>query len=309
MARDRTSEFLKTIESIQGKPQFMNEMRQRKQPPNHSHNQAFYHSYSDFMKRSRQVASDLYKTYSKLEELNRLARKTTIFDWEETSKELNHLVNIIKQDINSLNKQIEDLRRSQANTSKKQSHNIESHSKTVVLSLQQQLATMSSSFKNTLELRTQNNQQQKMRREQFVNSDVSHSAAPKKHSTIIDFGDSGSNTAVQRRPFQQQEQQQLLVYEDQSTQYLEERANAMQSIESTIVELGTIFNQLATMVQQQEEMITRIDTNVNDASLNVEAAHQSLLQYFQSVSNNRWLMFKVFGVLFVFFVVFVLFAA
>jgi len=83
----------------------------------------------------------------------------------------------------------------------------------------------------------------------------------------------------------------------------------MQSIESTIVELGNIFNQLATMVQQQEEMITRIDSNVVDTVMNVEAAHESLLRYFASVSNNRWLIIKVFGILFFFFIVFVLFAA
>ena len=304
MARDRTSEFLSAIESMQGKPQYMNEIRNRKTQQN-GRPQVFT-TYSDFMKKSRQVASELYRTYAKLEELNRLARKTTIFDWEETSKQLNQLVGIIKQDINSLNRQIEELRRAQ-NGPSKQSRNIESHSKTVVLSLQQQLASMSNTFKNTLELRSQNTQHQKARREQFVNPDASQAMLPKKQSTVIDFGDSGSSSQmVQRRP--QQQQQQLLVYEDPSNAYLEERANTMQSIESTIVELGTIFNQLATMVQQQEEMITRIDTNVVDASLNVEAAHQSLLQYFQTVSNNRWLMFKVFGVLFVFFLVFVLFA-
>ncbi|KAI1301833.1 Syntaxin-5 [Halotydeus destructor] len=306
MAKDRTQEFFGAIQSLQG-PQYINEMRMRKTVQPTSHLQPYYLSYSEFMKKSKQVANDLYRTYSKLEELNRLAKKTTIFDWEETSKDLNRLVQIIKGDINSLNRQIEELRKTQNNGLQRSSNNIESHSKTVVLSLQQQLATMSSSFKNTLELRSQNTQQQKARREQFVNPEVRQSAVPKKQATVIDFGEGSSSSMVQRRP--QQQQQQLLVYEDQSTQFIQERADAMQSIESTIVELGTIFNQLATMVQQQDEMITRIDSNVNDTSLNVEAAHQSLLQYFQSVSNNRWLMFKVFGVLFVFFIVFVMFAA
>lgn len=313
MAFDRTQEFLKTIEHIQGKPQYMNELRSRKAKGTpSSHSEPFYNGYVDFMKRSREVASDLYKTYSKLEALNRLAKKTTIFDWEETSKELNQLVYIIKQDINSLNKQIEELRRSQMGGQQKTSQNMESHSKTVVLSLQQQLATMSSSFKNTLELRSQNTQQQKQRREQFTNPIAGQALIPKKQTaTIIDF-DNDNSTSYQSpstsRNQQQQQQQQILVYEDSSVQYLEERANAMQSIESTIVELGTIFNQLATMVSQQEEMITRIDTNVNDTSLNVEAAHESLLQYFQSVSGNRWLMFKIFGVLFIFFLLFVVIA-
>ena len=41
--------------------------------------------------------------------------------------------------------------------------------------------------------------------------------------------------------------------------------------------------------------------------MNVEAAHTEILKYFQSVTNNRWLMVKVFGVLIFFFLIFVVF--
>ena len=53
----------------------------------------------------------------------------------------------------------------------------------------------------------------------------------------------------------------------------------------------------------------RIDSNVEDTHLNVEAAHSEILKYFQSVTSNRWLMIKVFGVLIIFFIVFVVFMA
>ncbi len=39
--------------------------------------------------------------------------------------------------------------------------------------------------------------------------------------------------------------------------YLANRSETMQNIEQTIVELGDIFTQLATMVRQQEEMVYR----------------------------------------------------
>ena len=51
----------------------------------------------------------------------------------------------------------------------------------------------------------------------------------------------------------------------------------------------------------------RIDSNVDDAHLNVEAAHGEILKYFQSVTSNRWLMIKIFGVLIFFFLIFVVF--
>lgn len=104
------------------------------------------------------------------------------------------------------------------------------------------------------------------------------------------------------------QQQQMLLY-DESDQYVQQRAETMQNIESTIVELGGIFQQLAHMVKEQEEMVERIDTNIQDVELNVEAAHSEILKYFQSVSKNRWLMIKIFGVLIMFFIFFVLFVA
>ena len=55
--------------------------------------------------------------------------------------------------------------------------------------------------------------------------------------------------------------------------------------------------------------IFRIDANVEDTHMNVEAAHSEILKYFQSVTSNRWLMIKIFGVLIVFFIIFVVFMA
>lgn len=53
----------------------------------------------------------------------------------------------------------------------------------------------------------------------------------------------------------------------------------------------------------------RIDANVEDTHLNVDLAHAEILKYFQSVSNNRWLLIKIFLILIIFFIVFVVFMA
>ncbi|MEQ2169670.1 Syntaxin-5 [Goodea atripinnis] len=44
---------------------------------------------------------------------------------------------------------------------------------------------------------------------------------------------------------------------DEQDSYIQSRADTMQNIESTIVELGSIFQQLAHMVKEQEETIQR----------------------------------------------------
>ena len=46
---------------------------------------------------------------------------------------------------------------------------------------------------------------------------------------------------------------QTLQLVEQQDNYIMERANTMETIETTIVELGNIFQQLATMVKEQEE--------------------------------------------------------
>ena len=53
----------------------------------------------------------------------------------------------------------------------------------------------------------------------------------------------------------------------------------------------------------------RIDGNVEETAMNTELAHEQILKYFRSVTSNRWLMVKVFGVLIFFFILFVVFMA
>lgn len=82
--------------------------------------------------------------------------------------------------------------------------------------------------------------------------------------------------------------------------YIQSRSTAIESIESTIAELGQIFTQLANMVAEQRETVQRIDADTMDIASNIGGAQRELLKYYASISSNRWLMLKVFGVLIVF---------
>ena len=106
---------------------------------------------------------------------------------------------------------------------------------------------------------------------------------------------------------QQQQQQQLMVRRDDM--YMSSRAEALQNVESTISELGGMFQQLATMVQQQQEVAIRIDQDVEETMTNVDGAQAQLLKYLDRISGNRWLVLKIFMVLMAFMTVFVLFVA
>ncbi|KAI3402430.2 sed5 [Candida oxycetoniae] len=105
-----------------------------------------------------------------------------------------------------------------------------------------------------------------------------------------------------------QQQQQMLLMEEQNSgqQYLQSRNRAVENIESTINEVGNLFQQLATMVSEQGEQIQRIDANVEDISLNISGAQRELLKYYAHITSNRWLFLKIFGVLIIFFFLWVL---
>ena len=99
---------------------------------------------------------------------------------------------------------------------------------------------------------------------------------------------------------------QMLLMEQQDNQYLQERNAAVDLIESSINEVGNLFQQLTTMISEQGEVVQRIDQNVEDISFNITGAQRELLKYYAHILSNRWLFLKIFGVLIVFFFLWVL---
>merc|ERR1719320_1432315 len=266
---------------------------------------------SQFMDIARSIGKDITSTYTKLEKLTLLAKRKTIFD--DKPVEIQELTYIIKQDIAHLNKQIGQLQTIAKSQRKDQGSHQAGHSSSVVVQLQSKLATMSNNFKQVLEVRTENLKSQRSRAEQFssggVTTSLPQSATQGFHAGSVlameDDVQQGGDAVIDMGGAMGG---QLVVTQDQDS-YYSSRADAMHTIESTIVELGGIFSQLATMVKEQEEMVQRIDSNVDDTALNVELGHNEILKYFQSVTSNRWLMIKIFGVLIFFFLLFVIFMA
>ncbi|XP_066244729.1 syntaxin-5 [Euwallacea similis] len=307
-ARDRTSEFVNTIQTLQGRN------IARAVAARDPRKSKVIQSHSEFMLIAKNVGKNIASTYAKLEKLTLLAKRKSLFD--DRTSEIQELTYIIKSDLNSLNQQIAQLQ----NLSKRQKNSsngkhLQSHSSNIVLTLQSKLASMSTDFKQILEVRTENLRQQKTRRDQFSQGGLPPptNATVGQSSLLFQEQDHQVNVNLENQPLipnhQSQSQMQAALMYDESDNYLQSRAETMQNIESTIVELGGIFQQLAHMVKEQEEMVERIDTNVQDAELNIEAAHAQIVKYFKSVSSNRWLMIKVFGVLIFFFIFFVVFLA
>ncbi|XP_076181979.1 syntaxin 5 [Ptiloglossa arizonensis] len=307
-SRDRTNEFVNAIRTMQSRTVARTAVLQN---PRRARQ---LQSYSNFMMIAKSIGKNIASTYTKLEKLALLAKRKSIFN--DRQMEIEELTNIIKTDLKSLNHQIGKLQ----DLGKKQQeifggshiHHIASHSSSIVMALQSKLANMSTHFKNVLEVRSENMREEQSRRQQFTQGSVSTmlppSVAGKQGSLLFQEQDSATSVAIDLEPAMGQLSLQQGIHDDTEA-YVQSRAETMQNIESTIIELGGIFQQLAHMVKEQEEMVERIDSNIEDTELNVVSAHAEILKYFQSVTNNRWLMIKIFAVLIFFFTFFVVFLA
>lgn len=256
-----------------------------------------------------------------------VARKKAIFD--DKPVEINELTFVIKQDLARLNNQISNLQNvtQREHSSQPKSQDQEGqHNKNVVLLLQNKVADVAANFKDTLEIRTKNIQASRERTANFTSSvsarssqfDTSRSESPlyqtgagkskaaqSSQNDILTLEPSSSSTLLPMHNTPQSQQQMMLMEEgDQS--YIQGRGQAIETIERTINELGSIFGQLAGMVAEQGEMLQRIDANTEDVVDNVQGAQRELLKYWNRVQGNRWLVAKMFGVLMIFFLLWVL---
>ncbi|GAB1600210.1 syntaxin-5-like [Argonauta hians] len=304
--RDRTNEFLSAVKSIQAR------QNNSVVPSRSAVNKNRLQQRTEFTVKAKHIGCDLANTFAKLEKLTLLAKRKSLFDDKPT--EIQDLTFIIKQDITSLNKKIGELQEIARGQKYHNGRHQQTHSSSVVVALQSRLATMSNEFKTVLEVRTENLKQQKTRREQFSQSAVFPLTIMSGEGSMLLNDEEADRTkqndiSIDMNFSQHRQQQDQIQLIDEQDAYVQNRAETMQNIESTIVELGTVFQRLATMVKEQEEMVNRIDSNVDSAELNIEMAHGEILKYFQSVSSNRWLMFKIFCVLIVFFLIFVIFLA
>ncbi|KAA8907882.1 hypothetical protein TRICI_004889 [Trichomonascus ciferrii] len=270
-----------------------------------------------------------------LQRLALLAKRKTLFD--DRPVEITELTYVIKQKVSKITNNIGELQQFVNTTmkgggawgGKKSESQLNEHSQNVVGSLKLKIQDVAVGFQEVLELRDQNIKASKSRTEQFISSTSSsvrdspnsplYGGRPQQQTTNAseNYAENPYNAALEKdmnNPYggagedylALPQQQNAVLLEEQQDQYLSQRNNAVEAIESTIQELGGIFSQLATMVAEQGETVQRIDANTEDISLNVSGAQRELLKYYARVSSNRWLMIKAFGIIIFFFLIWVL---
>lgn len=256
--------------------------------------QAAQHAQSELNIWSAQIGSEIHQASLRVAELRKMAKAKGIFN--DKTRQIQDLTLSVKQDINSLDGKIEMLAQKAKGSGPNKSY--QQHSTTMVDTLKTRLLEVTKDFKSALEDRTKSLEHQDQRRNMYTSqragvADPSFASrsAPVPSGNADDIEGGG------------------MAGQAQAVAYHSSRAEAVQSVQKTIGELAQMFQKMAVMVTAQEDMIRRIDQDVDDTYENVQAGQDSLLKYFHHISSNRMLIIKVFLILIFFVVFFVVFLA
>jgi len=322
-ATDRTQEFLQVVNLAKQRLQ-TSQPQIRTQPKNNG-GVATIRQRQEFNQHAKQVGQNVAKTFEKLEKLTILCKKRTLFD--DRPVEISELTHIIKKDIDGLKRSLVALEATSKNIPTSGRKDVALQTKMQIKELTSRVGNAGKSFMSVMELRRENIKIQNERREQFQGNSSTPGpdgirnrksnqtgtafaafAAENSNSVLWqdDFRNTSQNLSQEQALNANFQEMQLIQQEDN---YAQEREKSMETIESAIVEIGSVMRQLGNMVAEQQETVMRIDSNIEQAEMSIEGAHSEILKYFQSVTNNRWLMVKVFGTLVAFFLIFVVFFA
>ncbi|KEP67598.1 UNVERIFIED_CONTAM: syntaxin 5, putative [Hammondia hammondi] len=281
MPCDRTADFLAFAE--RASPGAISQARELR-------SRTVRHADNSFNASAAEIGTQLHRTSLKLKELARFARQRSIYN--DRTAQTQDLTYEIKKSITELNCKIDYLEQiAKDSGSEGQSRQ---HYNTMVDMLKGRLLDVTKEFKDVLLLRTENMKKQDERRNlySFTGSLNPSSSAYGKSSGDYDL-EGGEKT-------------QLVAQRDSST-YAQSRAEAVENVQRVIGELATIFQRVATMISHQDEMIQRIDQDIDTSMHNIRQGQTELLNYFNRISSNRALILKVFAILFAFIVFFVFF--
>lgn len=98
-----------------------------------------------------------------------------------------------------------------------------------------------------------------------------------------------------------------LRVQSQESLFYVERENKMRQIEKGMTKLQGVFSQMASLVYEQGEMLSRIDHNIDTTILYVDDTHNRLHKQLKLLKSNRGRIIKIFAILIVVLVIYVLF--
>jgi syntaxin 5 len=248
---------------------------------------------STFQAQAQQIALQISHTAKTLRKLSNLAKKKSIFD--DPTAEINELTFVVKKEIRSLQGRLEELQNIHG---RRKANHSQCHNAGVVGCLDTDLEKIIKAFSQILNERSQNIQEQQKSRETFGKNTASTNTL--KYSALFEEANKGEDLSLE---LEMDWEQSMAVQEQYN--YQDGQVSEVRMIEMTLRELQTIFTKMGEMLMEHDEMIGRIDQDIDDASQNVWRGQEEIVEHWRNLSSNRWLYAKIFVVLIAFIAVWI----
>ncbi|CAG9473385.1 syntaxin, Qa-SNARE family, putative [Plasmodium vivax] len=234
----------------------------------------------------------LHRGNQKLQQLERCVRQKGIFN--DKTSQIEELTYEVKQTITDATNDVDALVQYVCNLSISNPQG-RTHLDNIIFSLKNRLFEFTKKFKDVLHIRSEHIKKQVNRRNMYsyTTTESTFSNDNYKFTPLRDIDIEGGQQQTLKMP--------------ERTSYLHSRADAMENIQKIIGDLAQMFQKVATMVTQQDEMIRRIDEDIDTSLYNTREGQNYLLTYFNRLTNTRTLILQIFACIFILIVFFVLF--
>ncbi|KAJ6230507.1 syntaxin-5 [Anaeramoeba flamelloides] len=302
---NRTSEFFRIAQNIQE-----NRSNLQTQEPVEK-TKILNKNYDKFFQQASVIENYLQKSRNYLQELSRLSQESNLL--QNHTSQIHFLSKEIKANIQTISQNLINLKKLCTKTSIESNQSFK-HRILVFESLKNELTKLTKSFQVALEKETEILEKQEQRKSQFMSPNRSFMNFANPQNTLS-YSTDQSQTPFEveiidpdENNYQNQNwnnhQNQRSTFRNRS--YNEARVNVVEEIESTISEIGTVFEKMSSIVESHDHHINWIDQNMDETLYNINQGENELRKYFKSITSNRGLIIKIFAILIIFIIIFVL---
>eukprot|EP00635_Sarcinochrysidales_sp_CCMP3193_P001279 CAMPEP_0118903396 /NCGR_PEP_ID=MMETSP1166-20130328/8273_1 /TAXON_ID=1104430 /ORGANISM="Chrysoreinhardia sp, Strain CCMP3193" /LENGTH=293 /DNA_ID=CAMNT_0006842623 /DNA_START=15 /DNA_END=896 /DNA_ORIENTATION=+ len=247
---------------------------------------------------SAQVVCQARRTRRKLERLSQLVRRSSLF--EDATEEISSLIRSANDEVTLASTKFRAAKADNSQQQQKKKTAVAAHVASIEQAVTAEIEETSRFFKAVLRRRSETMRQQHERREVFgkkteraripVFDDVQRPPPPPSRGVPED-----ATTRKKNGGGGLSQQQQELLIPDRT--YQTSRASATADVEAQVQELGNIFGKLTSLISQQDELVERIELNVEDANANVDATATLLRGRLSNMSDSATTAVKVASIL------------
>lgn len=128
-----------------------------------------------------------------------------------------------------------------------------------------------------------------------LNNDLLYSSTDPDGSEMVDLVDKENTMTMSQ------------MENNSTSQYYQDRSNAVQHIEKAMNDLVSMFNKVSEMVYRQRNVVERISDDTDISYQNITMGTDEIRKLKEDVKDNRKLIMKIFGIILVFVVVYIVF--